>query len=158
MSRSSPRRLFLALTASSLVCGAAAFWSGPAAAQFATAEAAVQYRQSKLKQMGEQSDRLGDMVRGRTPFDAKLAQESADTLLALSKLPWPAFGPGYEGGKAKPAVWTETEKFKTAAEKLQGEAIKLADAARTGDLDRLKAAFGDTADSCRACHREYRNR
>jgi len=98
------------------------------------------------------------MVRGRTPFDAKVAQESAEALLALSKLPWPAFAPGFEGGKAKPEVWKEMEKFKAAAQTLQGETAKLADAARTGDLERIKVAFGNTADSCRACHREFRNR
>lgn len=136
----------------------AALTAVPAAAQFAKAEDAIQYRQQKLKEMGEQSDQLGAMVRGRVPFDAKAAQESADALLALSKLPWPAFAPGYEGGKAKPEVWKEMDKFKAAAQRLQGDTAKLADAARTGDLERIKAAFGDTADSCRACHREFRNR
>lgn len=130
----------------------------PASAQFAKAEDAIQYRQEKLKAMGEQSDRLGAMVRGRVPFDAKVAQDSADTLLALSKLPWPAFAPGYEGGKAKPEVWKEMDKFTAAAQRLQADTAKLAEAARTGDLERIKAAFGDTADSCRACHREFRNR
>ena len=152
--RSSSRRLaFVAVTA--LMAALAAM---PAAAQFAKAEDAIQYRQQKLKEMGEQSDRLGAMVRGRVPFDAQVAQESADALLALSKLPWPAFAPGFEGGKAKPEVWKEMDKFKAAAQRLQGDTVKLADAARTGDLERIKAAFGDTADSCRACHREFRNR
>lgn len=143
------------MVACALMC---TLFAGPVMAQFAKAEDAIQYRQEKLKAMGEASDRLGAMVRGRVPFDAKAAQESADALLALSKLPWPAFAPGYEGGKAKPEVWQEMDKFKAAAQRLQGETAKLADAARTGDLERIKTAFGDTADSCRACHREFRNR
>jgi cytochrome c556 len=149
-----PRRAAF-FAACALMC---TLFTGPATAQFAKAEDAIQYRQEKLKAMGEASDRLGAMVRGRVPFDAKVAQESADALLALSKLPWPAFAPGYEGGKAKPEVWREMDKFKAAAQRLQVDTAKLADAARTGDLERIKAAFGDTADSCRACHREFRNR
>jgi cytochrome c556 len=149
-----PRHAAL-FVACALMCG---LFAGPATAQFAKAEDAVQYRQAKLKAMGEESDRLGAMVRGRVPFDAKVAQESAEALLALSKLPWPAFAPGYEGGKAKPEVWQEMDTFKAAAQRLQGDTAKLAEAARTGDLERIKAAFGDTADSCRACHREFRNR
>jgi cytochrome c556 len=145
-----------ALLAASALAGL--LWAGPASAQFAKAEEAIQYRQEKLKAMGEQSDRLGAMVRGKVPFDAQAARESAETLLALGQLPWPAFAAGFEGGKAKPEVWKEAEQFKAASERFKGEAAKLAAAARTGDLERIKAAFGDTADTCRACHREFRNR
>ncbi len=58
--------------------------------------------------------------------------------------------------KAKPGVWTEQAKFQEHADKFQAEAAKLAAAAKTGSLDNLKAAFGATAGSCKACHDDFR--
>ena len=34
--------------------------------------------------------------------------------------------------------------------------VKLAAAARTGNLDNLKTAFGPAAQSCKACHDAFR--
>ena len=41
-------------------------------------------------------------------------------------------------------------------EKLEAEAVKLAAAAKTGNLDNLKAAFGEAAKTCKACHDAFR--
>ena len=98
------------------------------------------------------------MVNGKVPFDAAAAQENADLVAVLAKLPWAAFGPGTEGGKAKDEVWKEPAKFKEASEKLTAATVKLAAAARTGNLDTLKAAFGDTAATCKACHDNFRQK
>lgn len=130
----------------------------PAAAQFAKTEDAIDYRQSALTVMGEHFGRLGAMAKGAVPFDAKAAQENADVVLFMSKLPWAGFAPGTEGGKAKANIWTENAKFKDHAGKLEGEAVKLAAAAKQGDLASLKAAFGATAGSCKACHDSFRSR
>ena len=135
--------------------------SAPASAQFAKAEDAIKYRQSALFVMGQHFSRLGAMANGRVPFDAKAAQENADTVAALAALPWAGFGPGTDKGaptKAKPGVWTEQAKFQEHADKFQAEAAKLAAAAKTGSLDNLKTAFGPAANSCKACHDAYRAR
>jgi len=117
----------------------------PASAQFAKSEDAIKYRQGALFVMGQHFGRIGAMANGRVPFDAKAAQENADTVAALAALPWAGFGPGTDKGaptKAKPGVWTEQAKFQEHADKFQAEAAKLAAAAKTGSLDNLKAAFG----------------
>ena len=98
------------------------------------------------------------MAQGKIPFDAKAAQDNAEVVLNMSKLPWAGFGPGTEGGKAKPAIWKEQAKYKEHADKFEAEAVKLAAAAKTGNLDNLKAAFGDAAGTCKACHDAYRSR
>lgn len=130
----------------------------PAAAQFAKKDDAIAYRQSALKIMGVHFGRIGAMVKGDAPFDAKLAQENADIVQFMSKLPWAGFGPGTEGGKAKPGVWSENAKFREHAQETQAQTAKLAAAARQGDLASLKVAFGATASSCKACHDSFRNR
>ena len=140
---------------------ATACYALPAAAQFEKAEDAIKYRQSALFVMGQHFGRIGAMVNGKTPFDAKAAQENADIVATLAKLPWSAFGPGTDKGRdtrAKPEIWTEQAKFREHADKLGLETVKLAAAAKTGDLDRLKTAFGETAKSCKSCHDSYRNK
>ena len=136
----------------------AATLSAPAAAQFAKAEDAIKYRQGALFVIGQHFGRLGAKAQGKIPFDAKAAQDNAEVVLNMSKLPWAGFGPGTEGGKAKPAIWKEQAKYKEHADKFEAEAVKLAAAAKTGNLDNLKAAFGDAAGTCKACHDAYRNK
>jgi len=136
----------------------AATLSAPAAAQFAKAEDAIKYRQGALFVIGQHFGRLGAMAQGKIPFEAKAAQDNADVVLNMSKLPWAGFGPGTEGGKAKPAIWKEQAKYKEHSDKFEAEAVKLAAAAKTGNLDNLKAAFGDAAGTCKACHDAYRNK
>ena len=131
----------------------------PASAQFAKAEDAIKYRQSTLFVIGQHFGRLGAMAQGKVPFDAKVAQENADIVASLAKLPWAGFGPGSEKGaptKAKEEIWLEPEKFKEHADKLVAESAKLAAATKTGTLESLKTAFGATANSCKSCHDAYR--
>ena len=102
--------------------------------------------------------RLGAMANGRVPYDAKAAAENADVVATLSKLPWAAFGEGTDKGdtRAKPGIWKEAAKYKEAADKMQAEIVKLNTAAKAGNIDALKAAFGPTAASCKACHDNFR--
>ena len=142
-------------------CVAAVFAlaTGAAQAQFQRAEDAVKYRQSALSVMGTHFSRLGAMANGRVPFDAAVAQENAAVVLTMSKLPWAGFTPETEKltSKAKPAVWREMDKVKAAADRLMASTVALDAAAKTGNLDALKKAFGETAASCKACHDAYRN-
>ena len=130
----------------------------PASAQFAKPEDAIKYRQSALSVMGTHFSRLGAMANGKMPFDAKSAQESAEIVAFMSKLPWAGFGAGTEGGKSKPEVWKEQGKFNDLAGKMEAEAVKLNAAAKAGNVDSLKAAFGPAASSCKSCHDSFRNK
>ncbi|QNK69842.1 c-type cytochrome [Variovorax sp. PAMC26660] len=129
----------------------------PAAAQFAKPEDAIKYRQSALFVMSQHFSRLGAMANGRAPYDATVAAANAEVVADMAKLPWAGFGPGTEGGKAKPEVWKEDAKFKERQQKLIEETGKLVTAAKAGNLDALKVQFGPTAASCKACHDSFRN-
>ena len=130
----------------------------PAQAQFAKPEDAVKYRKASFTVMSAHFGRLGAMANGRMPYDAKAAAENADVALTLSKLPWAAFGEGTDKGetRAKPEIWKESAKFKEATDKMQVEMGKLNVAAKAGNIDALKAAFGPAAASCKACHDNFR--
>lgn len=130
----------------------------PAQAQFAKPEDAIKYRKASFTVMAAHFGRLGAMASGRAPYDAKAAADNADVVATLAKLPWAAFGEGTDKGdtRAKPEIWKEGAKYKEAADKMQGEIVKLNTAAKAGNIDALKAAFGPAAASCKACHDNFR--
>ena len=133
---------------------------GQAAAQFKNADAAVEYRQGALTVMGNHFSRIGAMVKGTVPFDAKAAQANADLVETLARLPWSAFIEGSDKGdtNARPEVWSQADKFKAASQKLEDATAKLAAAARTGNPDALKAAFSATGEACKSCHDDFRKK
>lgn len=136
----------------------AATLSVPAMAQFQKPEDAIKYRKAAFTVMGAHFSRVGAMANGRVPFDAAVAAENAALAETLSKLPWAAFGPGTDKGetRAKPEIWAEQAKFNAAADKMQAELTKLSAAAKTGNLDAVKTAFGAAGQTCKACHDAYR--
>ena len=144
-----------------LALGAATL-SVPAAAQFAKPEDAIKFRQSALTVMGTYFSRLGAMANGKAPYDAAVAAADAELVAMVSHLPWQAFGPGTDKGRetaARPEIWQEQAKFKERAEKMQSTVAQtLLPAAQSGHLDQLKAAFGPTAQSCKACHDDFRRK
>lgn len=147
-----------ALWTSLALATALAGFATPASAQFAKAEDAVKYRQSALFVLGQHFGRLNAMANGKIPFDGKAAEANADIVASMAKLPWAAFEAAHEGGKAKPEIWKEQAKFKDLADKMQAETVKLAAAAKTNNIDNLKAAFGPAASSCKNCHDSFRSK
>jgi cytochrome c556 len=141
-----------------LCVAVAALLPAIAGAQFAKPHNAVEYRESVMTIMDAHLERLEPMMRGKQPFDAAYVQSNVALIQTLSKLPWPAFATGFEGGRAKEDVWKEGDKFKQASERFQNAVTKLADASQGTDQAQIRAAFGDVAESCTACHRAYRNR
>jgi cytochrome c556 len=134
---------------------AAAF---PAAAQFAKPEDAVKYRKGAFTVMAAHFGRVAAMANGRIPFDAKAAAENAEIATMVSKLPFAGFIAGTDKGetRAKPEIWTEQDKFKAAATKMQDAMEKLNVAAKSGNVDTLKAAAGTVGQACKGCHDTYR--
>lgn len=142
----------------SLVTASALLWALPAAAQFQKPEDAVKYRQSVMTVQGYHLGRIGAMANGRIPFDAKVLQDNAAVLETVTRLAWVGYGPETEKvkSKSKPEIWMEPAKFKAAQDSAMAETVKLSAAAKTGNLDQIKAAFGAVAGSCKSCHDAFR--
>ena len=144
-----------------LAAAAAVFtFAAPASAQFAKPEDAVKYRQSAMFIMGQNFGRIGAMVNGKAPYDPAAAAASADIVAEMARLPWPGFAANTDklSQKAKSEIWTDAAKFKEASDRLQNAAPKLAAAAKTNNMDTLKAAFQDAAGTCKNCHDNFRNK
>lgn len=136
------------------------FTALPASAQFAKAESAIKYRQGAMFMMGEHFGRIAAMAQGKVPFDAAAAAANADVVASLAKLPFAGFAPGTDTGdtKALPEIWLEAEKFKAGQQKLQDDVAKLAAAAKSGNLDQIKAAVGEAGKTCKGCHDHFRKK
>lgn len=140
----------------------AAVLARPAAAQqaqFAKPEDAVRYRQGAWFLLNHHFTRIGHMVRGRMPFDARLAVQDAEMVALLAKLPAAAFAPGTDSPSdhARPEIWSEAARFREHNDRLVAESTRLLAAARMQDLAQLKAAFGPAANTCKECHDAYRS-
>lgn len=132
----------------------------PAAAQFQKPEDAVKYRKAAFTVMATHFGRIGAMASGRAPFDGAAAAANAEVVADMSKLPFAGFVEGTAGtekGQPKASIWTDRAKFDAGAKKMQDEVAKLAAAAKTNNLDQLKAAFGAAAGTCKDCHDNFRN-
>ena len=124
-------------------------------------EDAIKLRQSAMKLIGYNFASLGAMVNDKKPYNKDEAIRNANRIEALSGHPWEFFGPGTDKGadhKARPEVWKEHAKFEAAGKKMETESAKLAQVARTGDQAALKAQFGTTAGTCKACHDDFREK
>ena len=143
--------LLLALTV------AAPLFAQTAQAQFAKPEAAIEYRQSALTLISSHFGRMQPTIKGATPYDAAAIKANVDLLKTLSTLPWAAFPAGSQASSsAKPEVWSDAAGFKQAQQKFEAAVVKLSDVSGSGDLEKLRSAYGDVGASCKACHDSYR--
>jgi cytochrome c556 len=104
---------------------------------------------------------LTAMAKGQVPYDQAEAVKRAEAVSLISHLPFEGFPKGTESGldtRARPEIWTDNDKFKSAAERLQSETAKLVQAAKSGDVGELKAQVGSTAKACSNCHDDFRRK
>ena len=130
----------------------------PVAAQFAKPEDAIRYRRAAFTVMSTHFGRVAAMASGKVPFDAKAVADNAEIATIMSKLPYAGFVDGSDKGDthAEPKIWAEMDKFRAAAAKMQDAMARLNVVAKTGDVDAIKAAVGETGKACKACHDVYR--
>lgn len=137
------------------------FAAAPAGAQ--DAMKVVQDRQAAMKAQGKELGAVKAFIDGKG--DLAAAQTGADALVkSIPQIPtWfpPKTGmaefPGKSG--AKPAIWTEWDKFQAADKNALEKAQTLATAVKGGDKAAIEAAFGDMGKAgCGGCHTPYREK
>jgi cytochrome c556 len=120
----------------------------------------VKQRQAKMTLQGKYFGPLAGMAQGRVPFDAKLVQQNAAFVEALSKMAWDGFDPSTKDIKSRalPAVFTDTAAFKEAANRMESEASKLASVSKQGDEAAIKAQIGAVGRACQGCHDKFQEK
>jgi len=120
----------------------------------------VKQRQAAMTLQGKYLGPIGAMLKGARPYDADVVAVNATFLENLARMPWDGFDPSTKGEKsrAKPAVFTDTAKFKAASDLLEETTAKLGAAARAKNEAGVRATFGPVAKACGGCHDSYREK
>jgi cytochrome c556 len=83
----------------------------------------------------------------------------AKELVNVKEGPWEYFGPdtNYPPTHAKPALWTEMEKFEAGHQAFSQATDRLLTAAESRDEKAVRAAYDAVHDTCRSCHKAYKD-
>jgi cytochrome c556 len=136
-----------------------AAWALPAWSQ-AKPETLVKQRQGAMSLQNKYFVPIRSMAQGKTAYDAAIVARNVVYLDALSKMPWDGFTPATKDIKtgATPAVFSDTAKFKEAADRYQAEVTRLSEVARKGDEPSIKSQILAVNKSCDSCHDTFRER
>ncbi len=127
-------------------------------AEFKKSEDAIKYRQSTFTVMAYSFSKIGAVVKGESPYNQDEVAKNVAVVTMLSTLPWQAFGPGSEGGNAKPEVWSKHAQFESATQKMQVAVKNLNNAVQSGNQSSIKKAFGSVGQTCKACHDDFKKK
>ena len=153
------------MTRFTAMIGAAAIVAlvGVGAAWSEDGEAVIKTRQDTMKAQGKALGAIKAYVEGKGELAA--AQAAGPTLASdVAKIPTlfpPKTGMAEFPGKswAKPAVWSDHDKFLAQAKTAEEKAKALDAALKAGDMEKIKAAFGDMGkNGCGACHEPFREK
>ena len=123
-------------------------------------EILVKQRQAAMTLQGKYFGPMAAMAQGKAPYNTGVVQRNAGFLANLSRMPWDGFDASTQGVKsaALPVVYTNSAKFKEAAERLENETSKLYDVSRAGDEAAVKAQIGAVGKACGGCHETFRQK
>lgn len=100
---------------------------------------------------------MGKMVKGEETYNVDTFKELSAKFVVSSKKPFEFFQNDPQGnGDALPNIWQQADKFKAEQDKFLAAVEKLNASAQTGNLDEIKAAYGEAGASCKSCHDTFR--
>jgi cytochrome c556 len=140
--------------------GAGMAWSALAQVK---PEILVKQRQAVMTLQGKYFGPMGGMAQGKVPYNADVVRRNAGFLDNLSRMPWDGFDPSTKDVKdiktaALPAIWSEPDKFRQAADRLQAETSKLYEVSKSGDEAAVKSQIGAVLKACNGCHDNFRQK
>lgn len=142
------------------VCGTIlVIMSGPAAAEFAKPDDAVHYRKAVMTIIGQHFGRIAAVIKEKTPYNKSKVEKDAVVIKAVAGLSWEAvMVPGSENGDTtlNSSAMKAKEQFMDMARQFEDATEKLAEAAKSGDLNAVKMQFTQVAMNCKMCHGAYR--
>lgn len=115
---------------------------------------AVKARMGLMMTLQQATGVIGDMAKGKTPFDAAKAEAARRSLIDAAEKT-PAFFKAPETdpkSEALPEIWENWDDFMQKNMALQSAAQAL----KTGSAKTLGAGMRDLGRSCGACHKAYR--
>jgi len=122
---------------------------------------AVGFRQAVMTVMAGTAGPLGQMTRGRMPYDAAAVSKASGRLTVLAGFVPDAFARDTSAAagvktEALPLIWMNHAEFLMRANDLQMRADELATAVKDGNEDAIKTAMKNVGTTCGACHDKFR--
>ena len=116
----------------------------------------VKERMMLMKEMANNTKTIGQMLKGKTPFDADEAKLALERLSSLSLETPKVFKINASDPKseARPAIWDEFDEFTRLSKDLAETSLVLAGAINS--IEDLRPALKGVSSGCKACHRQYR--
>ena len=116
----------------------------------------VKKRMMVMKAMADNTKIIGQMLKGKTSFDANEAKLALERLSFLSLETPKVFMINASDPKseAKPAIWDEFDEFTMLSKDLAETSILLAGSINS--IDDLRPALRGVSSGCKACHNRYR--
>ena len=116
----------------------------------------VKERMMLMKEMANNTKSIGQMLKGKTPFNADEAKLALERLSSLSLETPKVFKINASDPKseARPAIWDEFDEFTRLSKDLAETSILLAES--IDSIGDLRPALKEVSLGCKACHRQYR--
>ena len=116
----------------------------------------VKERMMLMKEMANNTKTIGQMLKGKTPFDANEVKLALERLSSLSLETPKVFKINASDPKseARPAIWDEFDEFTRLSKDLAETSLVLAGSINS--FEDLRPALKGVSSGCKACHRQYR--
>ena len=118
----------------------------------------VSARRSAFKKILLAFEPMGIALREKQ-YNADQFIVHADALAKVKDGPWSHFGPdtNYPPTKAKPAVWSATQRFESERQAFLTAVDRLAQVAASRDEKQITIAYEAVHESCRSCHKAFKD-
>ncbi len=122
-------------------------------------EHVVDYRKNNMKIIGGHMGSIVAIVKGEVDQKEQLAVH-AKGMAEMSALVKSAFEAKVLSGKStsKAEIWSDWNKFSTAADNFQNAAQELAEAAAKGEQRDIRTAMAKVGKSCKSCHDDFKSK
>jgi cytochrome c556 len=126
------------------------------------AQQAVDLRQSVFRLIGYNFNPIGGMLKNKVPFDAAVAQKSAQRIEMLAPMISEMFQTDTRKfqlkTKAREGIWANKSEFQTKNDDLVKAAAALSTAAKSGDKKATMQAAAAVGKACGGCHDNFRDK
>ncbi len=118
----------------------------------------LKYRQGVMRAVAFQFGPLTGVAKGEIPWGPALAQKAANlaALAVIAEDVFPAASKDIPDSDAKPEIWAKPDDFKAKMTAFKAETAKLADLAKAGNVDAVKAQVSAVGKTCGGCHDDFR--
>lgn len=120
----------------------------------------VKERMELMKIVGQSTKAAAPFATGAIQGSLAPVEASANAIAKAAKDSLSKYPEGSQDAvsEAKDTIWSDRAGFEKLMNTLSSSAEALAAAAKSGDRGKTQAAFGEMTQTCKMCHRQYREK